>query len=151
MALDPTKPFVLNVVGADIPVRPTRSKKTDNVYWAVLTPKADGSRVDTGFGVGVAAKAPTLPDRVTLVGQDGKKTVLPLTAAPATYVDRDSKQVKARKNPAVRVQQQVVLSGDTKQVKVSISDTGDGKWNLKVTISGVSGGGTARTFDAADL
>lgn len=140
MSLNPTQPLSLLVNKTTVPVRPTQSKKTGNTYFAVLTPTATG-RKDTGFGVKVPAMDTSLPKSVTLVDQDGTKHVLKLEAAPATYVDRDSKKTVERKNPGVRTQQKLVLSGDEKQVKVSISDLGEDTWNLKVTVSGISGGG----------
>lgn len=149
MSLNTTQPFQLVIADSTIPVRPTLAKRvntdgTRNTYWAVLTPKADGTRVDTGFGVKVPAFGESLPSSVTLIDQDGTELVLALAPKAATYIDRDTKKAVARKNPAVGVQQAVTLGGESKQVKVSISDTGDGSNNLKVTISGVSGGGGAK-------
>lgn len=146
MSLITTMPLTLVVGGSTIPVRPAQAKKQNasgghNTYWAVLTPKANGTRVDTGFGVKVPAFGDTLPTQVTLIDQDGTEIVLTLAPKAATYQDRETKKQVARKHPAVGVQQTVELSGESKQVKVSISDTGDGQNNLKVTVSGVSGGG----------
>lgn len=148
MSLITTMPLMLLVETDTIPVRPVQAKKQNasgghNTYWAVLTPKADGTRVDTGFGVKVPAFGDTLPSSVTLIDQDGTEIVLALAPKAATYQDRDTKKMVPRKHPAVGVQQTVTLSGEAKQVKVSISDTGDGQNNLKVTISGVAGGGAS--------
>lgn len=140
MSLNYAQPLNLLVSGTTIPVRPTVSKKTSNTYFALLTPTAKG-RVDTGFGVKVPAMAKALPKSVTLIDQDGTELVLSLEKAPSTYIDRDTKVVKERKNPGVRHQSKVTLSGEEKQVKVSISDVGNDAWNLKVTVSGISGGG----------
>lgn len=151
MSLNPTQPFSL-VLSKDVtvPVRPTLSKKSQNVYWALLTPTQNG-RKDTGFGVPVAMKG-GLPSSATLISQDGSELVLPLEPAPATYIDRETKKSVERKNPAVRHQSKVTLMGEEKQVKVSVSDLGDGRKNVKVTVSGISGGGgNTKTFTTSDL
>lgn len=142
MSLNTTLPLTLLVAGTTIPVRPTVSARTNNTYFALLTPTKNG-RKDTGFGVKVPAMAKSLPKSVTLIDQDGTELVLSLEAAPSTYIDRDTKVEKVRKNPGVRHQSKVTLSGEEKQVKVSISDVGNSAWNLKVTVSGISGGGAS--------
>lgn len=156
MALNTTQPFEL-VLSKDVtvPVRPTLAKKRDNgvqnTYWALLTPTQNG-RKDTGFGVPVSFPG-GLPSNVTLISQDGSKIVLPLTPAPATYIDRDTKVEKARKNPAVKHQAVHTLMGVEKKVTVTVSDLGDGRKNVKASITGVSGGGggSTKTFTASDL
>lgn len=140
MSLNTTQPLTLLVAGTEIPVRPTVSERTKNTYFALLTPTKKG-RKDTGFGVKVPAMGKALPKSVTLRDQDGTEIVLALEPKAATYVDRSTGKTESRKNPAVGHQSKVTLSGEEKQVKIGISDVGEGAWNMKVTVSGISGGG----------
>lgn len=148
MSLNTTLPLFIKFGDVTIPVRPTLVKKAKasgerNTYWTVLNPvNAQGERTVPFAGVKVPAFGATLPGTVTLIDQDGTEIVLSLTAKADTYKDRDTGKMVARANKAVGVSQKVLLSGEDKMVSVSVSDIGEGRNNLTVSVNGISGGGT---------
>lgn len=116
--------------GTELPLRSTTSRH-GNTYWAALAKKKDGSRYFSKYGVRVAAvvlggESPKAGEAITILGSE--------FVLHADENDRGQSQVKTSGT-------MVVPGHGKKQVQITITDVGEGEYNLVAKVVGISEGG----------
>ena len=121
-----TKTVKMVVADVELPIAETPVKDHDHTYYAFRLPNKPASP----YGVAWAKLADELPTSVTVDGEH-----IPLEKSLTPAVDREGKPKVQRNRVSARGKAFFTSLGEEKAYAISISETTDGGWNIKVTLN----------------